>query len=87
MVAPQSAMNTLTAVKGTAFGSTSPAQKLGQKSHKTILPSMENWSLVWSASTGTANSSLVVMVIMTPSPKMAPKACIKMEPPVSTKPP
>ena len=85
-VAPHSASTTLMAVKGISSGATRAAQKLGQKTHSTMLPSIENRSLVASHSIFSENSRGVVIVRMTPRPKRAPKAWMTIEPPVSAKP-
>ena len=74
MVEPQSAINTFTTVTGIICTGTNAAQKLGQNTHKTILPSNEYLSDVASVTIGVSRCSFVDKNTAADIPKIAPNA-------------
>src|SRR5688500_3659787 len=83
IVAPHSARTVLTTVCGICSKGTMAVAKLGQKSHRTIEPSIANRSEVASDSIGWLRCRAVVRARDNPRPKYAPKACMMIDPAVS----
>src|SRR3989337_3870560 len=84
-VAPHNAKTVLIATSGILSTATRAEQNDGQNIHKAALPSNANSLLLLDVSTLISLSFFVVNIIVMPSAKYAPKACIITTPAVSKK--